>query len=185
MGRPTPKPASDQDEDLIGEDWKQGAEAEETERSAGPVVSDSRRRRMLKRGETIEEPVKTKAAEPVAKDRTAAAPAREVELPSEGNFITRSFTRLVHYFEDVIAELRKVTWPTREQAQRLTYIVLAVTAVTAIILGLVSYLFGLLTAQVAAAESATIAGIIAVVAIVVVAVAWLAQERLTGGRRPE
>lgn len=182
MGRPTTRPASDQDEDLIGEEWKQGAEAEETEKAAGPVVSDSRRRRMLKRGETLPEPTKPKAAEPASK--SAATTVREEERPA-GNVITRSVTRLVHYFEDVLAELRKVTWPTREQALRLTYIVLIVTAVTAVILGLVSYVFGLLTAQVAAEQSAIIAGIITVVAIVVVAAAWLAQERLTGGRRPE
>jgi preprotein translocase subunit SecE len=41
----------------------------------------------------------------------------------------------VRYIRETRGELRKVTWPTREEAWRLTLIVLGVTAVMAIFLG--------------------------------------------------
>ncbi|MBN1286536.1 MAG: preprotein translocase subunit SecE [Anaerolineae bacterium] len=39
------------------------------------------------------------------------------------------------YLQETVAELRKVTWPTREESLRLSGIVLAVTGVSAIALG--------------------------------------------------
>lgn len=41
---------------------------------------------------------------------------------------------LVKYFKDTRAELRKVTWPTRDEAWRLTAVVLGVTAAFAVFL---------------------------------------------------
>jgi preprotein translocase subunit SecE len=49
--------------------------------------------------------------------------------------------RLVRYFKETRAELRKVSWPTRQQATNLTLIVLAVTVVMAIFLGAVDFVF--------------------------------------------
>lgn len=49
---------------------------------------------------------------------------------SEGNAIAR-------YVRETRGEMRKVTWPTRDEATRLTLIVLAVTAAFAVFLGLV------------------------------------------------
>ena len=49
--------------------------------------------------------------------------------------------RVVRYFKETRAELRKVTWPTRQQATNLTLIVLAVTVVMAAFLGAVDFLF--------------------------------------------
>jgi preprotein translocase subunit SecE len=48
--------------------------------------------------------------------------------------------RLVRYFRKR-AGLRKVSWPTRQQATNLTIIVLAVTVVMALFLGAVDFLF--------------------------------------------
>lgn len=48
---------------------------------------------------------------------------------------------LVRYFRETRGELRKVTWPTREESQRLTAIVLGVTAVMALFLGLLDLIF--------------------------------------------
>lgn len=53
-------------------------------------------------------------------------------------------TRIVEYFKDTRGELRKVTWPTREQATKLTLIVLAVTATMAVFLGALDYVFATL-----------------------------------------
>jgi preprotein translocase subunit SecE len=52
--------------------------------------------------------------------------------------------RLVRYFKETRAELRKVTWPTRTQAINLTLIVLAVTVVMALFLGAFDLLFATL-----------------------------------------
>jgi preprotein translocase subunit SecE len=51
---------------------------------------------------------------------------------------------IIRYFKDTRAELRKVTWPSREEALNLTLIVLAVTVAMAVGLGLIDYLFSLL-----------------------------------------
>ena len=50
---------------------------------------------------------------------------------------------LVQYLRDTRAELRKVHWPTREEAENLTKIVLAVTVSMAALMGLLDYLFSL------------------------------------------
>jgi preprotein translocase subunit SecE len=48
---------------------------------------------------------------------------------------------LVRYYRETVGELRKVVWPTREEALRLTGLVLAVIVVMALILGLFDLLF--------------------------------------------
>ena len=48
---------------------------------------------------------------------------------------------LVRYFKETRAEVRKVSWPTREEATNLTLIVLAVTIAMAIFLGAVDFIF--------------------------------------------
>jgi len=49
---------------------------------------------------------------------------------------------LVRYYRETMGELRKVVWPTRAEALRLTGLVLAVIVIMAIILGLFDLLFG-------------------------------------------
>jgi preprotein translocase subunit SecE len=53
---------------------------------------------------------------------------------------------LVRYFKDTRAEVSKVTWPTREEGLRLTWVVLIVTAISAIVLFSVDSLFSLIIA---------------------------------------
>jgi preprotein translocase subunit SecE len=48
---------------------------------------------------------------------------------------------VVKYFQETRAELRKVTWPTREEARNLTLIIVAVTIAMAVFLGLFEYFF--------------------------------------------
>jgi preprotein translocase subunit SecE len=45
------------------------------------------------------------------------------------------------YIRETRGELRKVTWPTREESQRLTAIVLGVTIAMALFLGLLDFVF--------------------------------------------
>jgi preprotein translocase subunit SecE len=47
--------------------------------------------------------------------------------------------RFVRYFKQTRADLRKVTWPTRREAVRLTLIVLGVTVAMAAFLGVIDF----------------------------------------------
>lgn len=53
---------------------------------------------------------------------------------------------LVRYFKDTRAEIAKVTWPTREEGLRLTWVVLTVTTISAIVLFGVDSFYSLLIA---------------------------------------
>ena len=53
----------------------------------------------------------------------------------------RNENPVVRYINETRAELRKVTWPTREEAINLTIIIVTVTIVVAIFLGLLDFLF--------------------------------------------
>lgn len=48
---------------------------------------------------------------------------------------------IVRFYRETMGELRKVVWPTRAEALRLTRIVLIVITVMAAILGLFDFLF--------------------------------------------
>ena len=48
---------------------------------------------------------------------------------------------IVRYFKETRAELRKVTWPTRQEALNLTLIVVAFTIFMAALLGIIDYIF--------------------------------------------
>ena len=48
---------------------------------------------------------------------------------------------LLVYFKETRAEINKVSWPTRQEALRLTLVVLAVTVFMAIVLGVLDYFF--------------------------------------------
>jgi len=47
----------------------------------------------------------------------------------------------IDYLRDTKAELRHVSWPTREQAIQYTVIVIAISVGTGLFLGLLDYLF--------------------------------------------
>ena len=47
----------------------------------------------------------------------------------------------IRYIADVFGELRKVTWPTREEAWRLTVTVIIITVSVGLLLGGIDYLF--------------------------------------------
>ncbi len=53
---------------------------------------------------------------------------------------------IIKYFQSTRAELRKVTWPTRDETKNLTMIIVAVTITMAIFLGTLDYIFQIVTA---------------------------------------
>ena len=48
---------------------------------------------------------------------------------------------IIGFFGEVISELRKVTWPTRQETMRLSVLVMIVSVTMGIFLGLVDMLF--------------------------------------------
>lgn len=49
--------------------------------------------------------------------------------------------RIIAFFQDSYAELKKVTWPSREEVGSSTRVVLISVAIFAALLGLLDYLF--------------------------------------------
>ena len=74
--------------------------------------------------------------------KEAPTPGRRQKERSR-NVIARAFRPLTTYLQETMVELRKVTWPTREDAMRLSGIVLATTVVSAVVLGFYNYLLTL------------------------------------------
>jgi len=150
---------------------------EESGISATPAISDRRRRRLLAQG------VDPDAAPTSTATRTKSGPTPsrdegDAEKKRSGFFLARWVESFRDYLRDVRSELNKVAWPTREEVERLTRIVLVVTAASAIILGIVSTLFGLLTTSIADPTWGTAAGIFAIVMVIVVGLLWLLRDRL-------
>ena len=54
---------------------------------------------------------------------------------------TKKSGRRFRFFGDTIAELKKVVWPTRQEAIRLSIIVIILTLVLGVILGALDYGF--------------------------------------------
>ena len=50
---------------------------------------------------------------------------------------------IVNYFKNSLGELTQIVWPTKNQAVRLTIIVLIISFTAAFTLGLLDYLFNL------------------------------------------
>ncbi len=48
----------------------------------------------------------------------------------------------LRFFGEVVSELRKVTWPTRQETTRLTILVLVVSIAIGIFLGFIDIVFG-------------------------------------------
>ena len=72
-------------------------------------------------------------------------------------------SRIVRYFKETRSEIGRVTWPTREQAVRLTGVVLAVTAALAIALAVIDYVFSWLIGRVLASDILVVGALFALI----------------------
>ena len=54
------------------------------------------------------------------------------------------------WYRETLGELRKVTWPTRHEAMRLTWIVIIVMVAMSLFLGLLDTLFGMIISRIMA-----------------------------------
>lgn len=50
-------------------------------------------------------------------------------------------TRIRRYFDEVVSELRKVSWPTREQVRNLTVLVFAISLVVGLYITVLDLVF--------------------------------------------
>ena len=57
------------------------------------------------------------------------------------NFFQRLGYKIQKFFQETIGELRKVSWPSRQEAIRLTQIVLIVIGIMSMILGGLDWIF--------------------------------------------
>jgi preprotein translocase subunit SecE len=83
----------------------------------------------------------TRPAKPATRD--AGRPATSSRMPSlrlPGG-INKMGTRTTGFVRDTRSELKKVVWPTREEAINLTLIVIAVSVAMGILLGGVDFIF--------------------------------------------
>lgn len=100
-----------------------------------------RRRRRASAEEEVEEEYDEERGLSEAKGRITPGRRNRAAVQEEGNFITRPLRGILEYFEGVRDELRKVTWPTREELRRLTVIVTIVTIASSLILGAIAFAF--------------------------------------------
>jgi preprotein translocase subunit SecE len=86
-----------------------------------------------------------KNQEQAAQDKKNQAVAKvKKSQPQTAQPKKRRFT----FFNDVIGELRKVVWPTRQETLRLTLIVLGLCILMGVVLGAIDYGFSELVAKV-------------------------------------
>ena len=67
--------------------------------------------------------------------------AKAKSRPEPARKSSKSNIGVIRYFQDTRDELRKVTWPDREEITRLTLIVLSTTVAFAAFLGLMDLIF--------------------------------------------
>lgn len=104
------------------------------------VEQKSSRRRSAEVPDVVEEQEEETSYTP-AKGKATPGRRNQADEKEEGNIVTRSAGGFFEYFSDVRLELEKVAWPTREEALRLTRVVIVVLIISAIVMGLISFLF--------------------------------------------
>ncbi len=91
-------------------------------------MSRALRRQPLVQKPPAKAPAFKPSARPAKKPTAAAAEAQKQHLSRYDRFVPR-------YIRDIISELKKVTWPTREDTTRLTVAVIVVSVVIGLALG--------------------------------------------------
>lgn len=88
----------------------------------------------------------TRTTPPKAAKQTSAAPAqrrpfRPASLVGRNTAVGRRGLALREWFQDTRSEIRKVVWPTRQEATNLTLVVLALSVIVGAFLGAVDFVF--------------------------------------------
>ena len=98
---------------------------------------------MAEKTEKAKEMTKVAVKAPEKSKQIVKAAAKTPEKAKQGER-KNLLDRIKKWWRETLRELRKVTWPTPQEAWRLTKIVLAVMAGMAIVLGLLDLLFSFL-----------------------------------------
>lgn len=90
-----------------------------------------------------EKSVTKKESKPVIAKATAQKPLARRPSSSSGklNIFQRAYNAIRRYISETIGELRKVSWPTRQEAIFLTQVVIVVIIIMSVSLGLLDFLF--------------------------------------------
>jgi preprotein translocase subunit SecE len=99
-------------------------------------LANKEQTKVLQPAKNEEKAAQDKKTQAVAKPKKNSAPAAQPKK--------RRFT----FITDVISELRKVAWPTREETIRLSLIVIAVCVIMGAVLGAIDFGFSELVAKV-------------------------------------
>ena len=85
---------------------------------------------------------KTQAADGAEKPVKAKASSGKVreEAGKDGVSLTGRVDQAKEFFEQSKGELKKVTWPTREETQRTTLIIIVVVVIISLLLGVMDFL---------------------------------------------
>ncbi len=142
---------SDNEQDPVEETAEVDARVQEPTHANGQDEKRRGRAARRRRREALAEVALTETAEQDRAPEALEAGARKKDAPTPGrrqkeqagNRITRLFRPVTNYFQETMVELRKVTWPTREESLRLSGIVLGTTFISAMVLGLYNYVLGL------------------------------------------
>lgn len=70
-----------------------------------------------------------------------AAKDSQKKVKTETKAVSKKPNRLVKWWNETLGELRKVVWPTREEAWRMTKIVLVVVLAMSAFLGIIDFAF--------------------------------------------
>lgn len=98
---------------------------------------------MAEKTEKAKEMTKVAAKAPEKSKQIVKPAAKTPEKAKQGES-KNLMARIKKWWRETLGELHKVTWPTPQEAWRLTKIVLAVMAGMAIVLGLLDLLFSYL-----------------------------------------
>ncbi len=117
--------------------------------SAEKLEKEGRRRRLFGRAAEPEEVDDASEAEDeedtrgitASKGRATPSRRRQEEEEDHRSWLVRTRDSVVDYVEGVRSELEKVVWPTREEAQRLTIIVIVTLIASSLVLGAISVIF--------------------------------------------
>lgn len=94
---------------------------------------------------STQRPTATKAPTVPPQSRSEAArppkPVVQPEVPeSERSAYRNKLDQIKRWWQDTIAELKKVTWPDRETTKNLTLVVIAISIVLGALLGAIDWL---------------------------------------------
>jgi preprotein translocase subunit SecE len=96
--------------------------------------------------------VQTKALQPAKNNEKAAQDKKSqvaaAKVKKNTSQVSKPKKRRFTFFTDIIGELKKVVWPTRQETLRLSLIVIGLCLIVGIFLGLVDYGFSELVAKV-------------------------------------